>query len=108
MHQQPMQQQPPHQQPAPQYPAPQHHQQPLRQQPHQAYSPQYQQTHAPAPYQQQPRIPDPPIYRTLIRQWADRGRTLPGHHDAEWVRLVAPPVRHGQFSASRDPRGDVR
>lgn len=79
-----------------------HHQQ---QQPHQAYAQPYQQP--PAPYQQ-PHVQDPPIYRALIRHWADRGRTLPGHHDAEWVRLVAPPVRHGQFSASRDPRGDVR
>ncbi|MYY83028.1 MULTISPECIES: hypothetical protein [unclassified Streptomyces] len=84
-----------------------HHQQ---QQPHQAYPQQtYQQPYQqpPAPYQQ-PHLQDPPIYRALIRHWADRGRTLPGHHDAEWVSLAAPPVRHGQFSGSRDPRGDVR
>jgi hypothetical protein len=41
----------------------------------------------PAPPQPQ----DPPIYRALIRTWADRGRTLPGRHDPEWARLTAPP-----------------
>ncbi|MEU5181644.1 hypothetical protein AB0G49_16470 [Streptomyces longwoodensis] len=51
---------------------------------------------------------DPPIYRDLMRAWADRGRTLPGRHDPEWVRLSAPPVRPGQFSASVDPLGDMR
>ncbi|TLS40107.1 hypothetical protein FE633_43425 [Streptomyces montanus] len=58
--------------------------------------------------------PDPPIYRALIRTWSDRGRTLPGRHDPEWVRLVAPSIMYGygygygRFSASRDPRGDGR
>ncbi|GGW51144.1 hypothetical protein GCM10010503_30220 [Streptomyces lucensis JCM 4490] len=42
---------------------------------------------------------DPPIYRDLMRTWADRGRTLPGRHDPEWVRLAAPTVVRGQFSA---------
>jgi hypothetical protein len=41
---------------------------------------------------------DPPIYRDLMRTWADRGRTLPGRHDPEWVRLAAPTVLTGQFS----------
>ncbi|WP_240123624.1 hypothetical protein [Streptomyces sp. MUM 136J] len=48
-----------------------------------------------------PRPPDPPIYREMMRAWADRGRTLPGHHDPEWVRLAAPQVRPGQFSGVR-------
>ncbi|MFC9849254.1 hypothetical protein ACFWFF_30400 [Streptomyces sp. NPDC060223] len=62
------------------------------------------------PVQQAPPLPDPPIYRALIRTWADRGRTLPGRHDPEWVRLVSPSVMygHGQFSVTRDPRGDGR
>ncbi|MEU1517818.1 hypothetical protein ABZ490_37700 [Streptomyces sp. NPDC005811] len=47
--------------------------------------------------------PDPPLYRELLRAWADRGRTLPGRHDPEWVRLVTPQVRPGQFSASAGP-----
>ncbi|MGW2825368.1 hypothetical protein ACWC24_30840 [Streptomyces sp. NPDC001443] len=55
-----------------------------------------------------PQPPDPPIYRALMRAWADRGRTLPGRHDPEWVRLAAPQVRPGQFSGSPDPRGDGR
>ena len=59
---------------------------------------------APAPPQQQ----DPPIYRDLMRMWADRGRTLPGHHDPEWIRLAAPTVKHGQFSVPRDQLGDGR
>ncbi|WP_432056400.1 hypothetical protein [Streptomyces sp. bgisy022] len=59
---------------------------------------------APAP----PRLPDPPIYRDLLRAWADRGRTLPGQHDPEWARLAAPFRGLGQFSGSPDPRDDVR
>ncbi|MGW5638436.1 hypothetical protein [Streptomyces sp. NPDC003832] len=55
-----------------------------------------------------PQLPDPPIYRDLMRTWADRGRTLPGRHDPEWVRLAAPTVRPGEFSAPRDPRDDGR
>ncbi|MCZ4514477.1 hypothetical protein O3Q52_41380 [Streptomyces sp. ActVer] len=51
---------------------------------------------------------DPPIYRALIRTWADRGRTLPGRQDPEWARLAAPSAMYGygRFSATRDPRGD--
>ncbi|MDL5200346.1 hypothetical protein QQS16_09585 [Streptomyces sp. ALI-76-A] len=55
-----------------------------------------------------PQVMDPPIYRDLLRVWADRGRTLPGRHDPEWVRLAAPQVTAGQFSGSRDPLGDGR
>lgn len=78
-----------------------------------------------------PQIADPPIYRELMRTWADGGRTLPGRHDPEWVRLAEPPRGLGDFatggffttgdlrvggdltvaaglSAPRDPRGDGR
>lgn len=55
-----------------------------------------------------PPVPDPPIYRALLRTWADRGRTLPGLHDPEWVRLATPPAGPYRFSAGRDPRGDGR
>ena len=51
---------------------------------------------------------DPPIYRDLLRAWADRGRTLPGRHDPEWVGLAAPQVRTGQFSGLRVPPRDGR
>ncbi|GEC04691.1 hypothetical protein SSP24_23460 [Streptomyces spinoverrucosus] len=61
---------------------------------------------APAPPPQP--LPDPPIYRDLMRTWAHRGRTLPGRHDPEWIRLAAPLVRRGQFSGTPDPRGDGR
>ncbi|WP_369214502.1 hypothetical protein [Streptomyces flavofungini] len=74
---------------------------PQAEQPPQSYQARYPQVH-------QHTGQDPPIYRALIRTWADRGRTLPGHHDPEWSMLVAPPVPRGPFSASRDPRGDVR
>ncbi|MES4883806.1 hypothetical protein ABVB69_25325 [Streptomyces sp. NPDC000349] len=85
-----------------------------------------------------PQIPDPPIYRELMRTWADGGRTLPGRHDPEWIRLAEPPrglgdfftgadaltaadalatgdsrvaggfTVTGDFSVPRDPRGDAR
>nr|WP_079051491.1 hypothetical protein [Streptomyces curacoi] len=55
-----------------------------------------------------PQQPDPPIYQDLMRMWADRGRTLPGRHDPEWIRLTAPQVKRGQFSALRDPLRDGR
>ncbi|MCT7352389.1 hypothetical protein N4P33_09400 [Streptomyces sp. 15-116A] len=55
-----------------------------------------------------PQLPDPPIYRDLMRTWADRGRTLPGRHDPEWSRLAAPWRGLGQFSVPQVPRGDGR
>ncbi|QKW05443.1 hypothetical protein HUT18_02680 [Streptomyces sp. NA04227] len=53
-------------------------------------------------------VSDPPIYRALLGQWADRGRTLPGRHDPEWARLAASPVAAGRISAPRTPQGDAR
>ncbi|MFB7244763.1 hypothetical protein ACFCYX_20150 [Streptomyces populi] len=57
-----------------------------------------------------PPVQDPPIYRALMRAWADRGRTLPGRHDPEWVRLAAPSVMYGygQFGALTEARGEER
>ncbi|MFE1028183.1 hypothetical protein ACFW5I_27060 [Streptomyces sp. NPDC058818] len=57
-----------------------------------------------------PQLPDPPIYRELMRTWADRGRTLPGRHDPEWVRLAAPPRGLGDFFTTGDlfTTGDFR
>ncbi|MER5472857.1 hypothetical protein ABZX90_26755 [Streptomyces sp. NPDC002935] len=73
----------------------------------------------PAPAESVHRVPlppppppaqDPPIYRALMRTWADRGRTLPGRHDPEWARLAAPSVMYGygQFVVGTDPRGEPR
>ncbi|MFI2379946.1 hypothetical protein ACH5AO_33580 [Streptomyces sp. NPDC018964] len=50
-----------------------------------------------------PRLPDPPIYRDLMRTWVDRGRTVPGRQDPEWTRLVAPWRGPGRISGSPDP-----
>ncbi|MCM8552377.1 hypothetical protein [Streptomyces sp. STCH 565 A] len=61
-----------------------------------------------------PQVQDPPIYRELMRTWADGGRTLPGRHDPEWTRLAAPPLgpgdhfTTGDFTVPRGPRGDGR
>ncbi|GAB2811347.1 hypothetical protein GCM10027073_49650 [Streptomyces chlorus] len=55
-----------------------------------------------------PQLPDPPIYRELMRAWADKGRTLPGRHDPEWARLAAPWRGLGQFSSSAAPRDGGR
>ncbi|MFE2357743.1 hypothetical protein [Streptomyces parvulus] len=57
-----------------------------------------------------PQIPDPPIYRELMRTWADGGRTLPGRHDPEWIRLAEPPRGLGDFFATAEVRtaGDAR
>lgn len=55
-----------------------------------------------------PQHQDPPIYRDLMRTWADGGRTLPGRHDPEWVRLAAVPVAPGRFSESQGPPDDGR
>ncbi|MEV0181122.1 hypothetical protein AB0I54_17760 [Streptomyces sp. NPDC050625] len=49
-----------------------------------------------------PQPQDPPIYRALMRAWADRGRTLPGRHDPEWIKLAAPTVMQGYFSELMD------
>ncbi|GGO50885.1 hypothetical protein [Streptomyces lasiicapitis] len=73
------------------------------------YSPQPpypQQTQSVPPPPQPVPQQDPPIYRALLRHWAERGRTLPGRHDPEWVRLAAPPVRSGQFGGHYGTGGD--
>ncbi|TQE21520.1 hypothetical protein Sipo7851_40560 [Streptomyces ipomoeae] len=56
----------------------------------------------PAPQGQAPHQ-DPPIYRALMQTWADRGRTLPGRHDPEWVRLATPPSGISQVGAAMEP-----
>jgi hypothetical protein len=49
-----------------------------------------------------PQPQDPPIYRALMRTWADGGRTLPGRHDPEWVRLAAPPAGPGRLKGGQE------
>ncbi|EPJ36328.1 hypothetical protein STAFG_6615 [Streptomyces afghaniensis 772] len=43
-----------------------------------------------------------------MRAWAERGRTLPGRHDPEWMRLSAPWRGLDQFSVPLDPRDGGR
>ncbi|MFI5641853.1 hypothetical protein ACIA8H_31120 [Streptomyces goshikiensis] len=40
----------------------------------------------------QHRHPDPPIYRDLLARWTGDGRTLPGHGDPEWSRVITSPI----------------
>ncbi|MER5481274.1 hypothetical protein ABT026_30490 [Streptomyces sp. NPDC002734] len=61
-----------------------------------------------APAASEPASEDPPIYRDLLRSWADGGRALPGRHDPEWTRLATPPGRRQPVSGTRGPAGDGR
>ncbi|MFD6890314.1 hypothetical protein [Streptomyces sp. NPDC059957] len=46
--------------------------------------------HAQAPY-------DPSmIYLSLVKRWQEAGRTLPGHPDEEWERLISQPCWPGR------------
>ncbi|MEV0412652.1 hypothetical protein AB0I68_18060 [Streptomyces sp. NPDC050448] len=41
--------------------------------------------------------PDQPtIYLSLVRRWREAGRTLPGHPDEEWERLISQPCWPGR------------
>ncbi|MFE5772080.1 hypothetical protein ACFQ7O_27370 [Streptomyces sp. NPDC056485] len=41
--------------------------------------------------------PDQPtIYLSLVRRWQEAGRTLPGHPDEEWERLISQPCWPGR------------
>nr|WP_151774917.1 hypothetical protein [Streptomyces abyssomicinicus] len=63
---------------------------------------------AEAPAAPAPASEDPPIYRDLMRSWAEGGRTLPGRDDPEWARLATPPGRRAAVSGTRGPTGDGR
>lgn len=38
----------------------------------------------------------PPIYLSLVKRWREAGRTLPGHPDEEWERLISQPCWPGR------------
>ncbi|WP_078613643.1 hypothetical protein [Streptomyces katrae] len=41
--------------------------------------------------------PDQPtIYLSLVKRWREAGRTLPGHPDEEWERLISQPCWPGR------------
>ncbi|WP_327253205.1 hypothetical protein [Streptomyces sp. NBC_01244] len=66
-----------------------HAQTPHTQAPHEQ-TPYAQAQHAQAPY-------DPSmIYLSLVKRWQEAGRTLPGHPDEEWERLISQPCWPGR------------
>ncbi|MGG8405314.1 hypothetical protein ACM614_01345 [Streptomyces sp. 12297] len=51
---------------------------------------------AAAPPYGRPGRPDhPAIYLSLVKHWREAGRTLPGHPDEEWERLISQPCWPG-------------
>lgn len=51
-----------------------------------------------APYGQAAQAPYDPstIYLSLVKRWQEAGRTLPGHPDEEWERLISQPCWPGR------------
>ncbi|WP_405921497.1 hypothetical protein [Streptomyces sp. NBC_00122] len=49
-----------------------------------------------APYATAPHAASPPIYLSLVKRWREAGRTLPGHPDEEWERLISQPYWPGR------------
>ncbi|MFE2284431.1 hypothetical protein ACFXDJ_09680 [Streptomyces sp. NPDC059443] len=47
------------------------------------------------PYPQAPYDPSM-IYLSLVKRWREAGRTLPGHPDEEWERLISQPCWPGR------------
>lgn len=59
--------------------------------------------HGPQPYSGYPQAPYPQvphdpsmIYLSLLKRWREAGRTLPGHPDEEWERLISQPCWPGR------------
>lgn len=38
----------------------------------------------------------PTIYLSVVQRWREAGRTLPGHPDEEWERLISQPYWPGR------------
>ncbi|MEY2226806.1 hypothetical protein [Streptomyces sp. BF23-19] len=38
----------------------------------------------------------PTIYLSMVKRWREAGRTLPGHPDEEWERLISQPCWPGR------------
>ncbi|MER5869060.1 hypothetical protein [Streptomyces sp. NPDC002044] len=49
-----------------------------------------------APYAAPAYPAQPPIYLSLVTRWREAGRTLPGHPDEEWERLISQPYWPGR------------
>ncbi|MEU9303118.1 hypothetical protein [Streptomyces sp. NPDC048269] len=48
------------------------------------------------PYATASHAAQPPIYLSLVMRWREAGRTLPGHPDEEWDRLISQPCWPGR------------
>ncbi|MFE9465595.1 hypothetical protein ACFYNW_18315 [Streptomyces virginiae] len=49
-----------------------------------------------APYGAASAGDQPTIYLSVVKRWREAGRTLPGHPDEEWERLISQPCWPGR------------
>ncbi|MGW7459854.1 hypothetical protein [Streptomyces sp. NPDC054797] len=50
----------------------------------------------PGPYATASAADHPTIYLSVVERWREAGRTLPGHPDEEWERLISQPCWPGR------------
>ncbi|AQT72898.1 MULTISPECIES: hypothetical protein [Streptomyces] len=50
----------------------------------------------PGPYASAAATDPATIYLSVVRRWREAGRTLPGHPDEEWERLISQPCWPGR------------
>ncbi len=48
------------------------------------------------PYATASHADQPTIYLSMVKRWREAGRTLPGHPDEEWERLISQPCWPGR------------
>ncbi|MFD5413170.1 hypothetical protein ACFV4Q_30980 [Streptomyces nojiriensis] len=48
------------------------------------------------PYATASHADQPTIYLSMVKRWREAGRTLPGHPDEEWERLISQPYWPGR------------
>lgn len=48
------------------------------------------------PYATASAADQPTIYLSVVQRWREAGRTLPGHPDEEWERLISQPCWPGR------------
>ncbi|CAM5379223.1 hypothetical protein [Streptomyces avidinii] len=48
------------------------------------------------PYATASHADQPTIYLSVVKRWREAGRTLPGHPDEEWERLISQPCWPGR------------
>ncbi|MFJ6757549.1 MULTISPECIES: hypothetical protein [unclassified Streptomyces] len=48
------------------------------------------------PYATAPSADQATIYLSVVKRWREAGRTLPGHPDEEWERLISQPCWPGR------------